>query len=52
MCAGDSMIGGWLAGNVTGKQLGCYSPEKGCYCSQFGELSEGAGGHCGLAIRI
>lgn len=53
--AGDSMIGNWTAGKVTGKQSGCWSPEKGCYCSQFGELRGDkmlAGGHCELAIRM
>jgi len=35
---------------VTGKQAGCWSPEKGCYCSQFGELREGT--RCQLVVIV
>jgi hypothetical protein len=39
---GDSIIGDWIAEEVTGMQLGCWGPENGCYCSQCGQLKEGA----------
>ena len=56
MYAEDSMTGDWITGKVTGKQLGCCSPEKGCYCSQFGEMREVARCHLvvivNLAIRM
>ena len=50
MYAGDSKTGDWLAGKVTRNQLGCWSSEKGCYCSQFGELREGA--RCQFVVTV
>jgi len=50
MYAGDSMTGDWITGKVTGKQLGCWSPENGCYCSQFGEMREVA--RCQLVVIV
>jgi len=45
MYAGDSMTG-----KVTGKQLVCWSSEKGCYCSHFGEMRVVA--RCQLVVIV
>lgn len=52
MClyAGDVIIGDWIAGKVTGIQLGCWGPEKCCYCSQCGQLKEGT--RCQLVVIV
>ena len=49
--AGGSMTGSWIAGKVTGKQSGCWGHEKGCYCSQFGEVREGTGCHLVVIVN-